>query len=302
MYEKKPEPSPYYHKPPMHFKDYEIYYNRDYTLTQIAPNKHNYYEFYFLISGDVTYFIDNRKYHLLHGDVILISPNQKHYAQIAAENNKPYERYVLWLNPVFLDKLSSKESNLPSIFQNTRISSSQIRLPSVAYNVLHSLLEKIFINTKSQKYGADLLSNAGIVELLVNLAQFKLFYTNTAAPNIEVIANVSTKPQKNSSLIFDILSYINTNIYNTITINDICNYFYVSRSNISAKFREELGMSIHQYIIKKKLFLSKQDLADGMNIQSVVEKYNFGNYSSFYRAFKSEFGQSPQKYKTSHLS
>ncbi|MDO4439433.1 MAG: AraC family transcriptional regulator [Eubacteriales bacterium] len=296
MYEKKPEPSPYHHKPPMHFKDYEIHYNRDYTLTQIVPNKHNYYEFYFLISGDVTYFIDNRKYHLQPGDIILISPNQKHHAQISAETNKPYERYVLWLNPIFLDNLSSKKSNLSSIFQNTSISSSLIRLPATAYNILHSLLEKIFINTNSQKYGADLLSNSAIIELLVNLAQFRLFYTNVDT-DTDIIQNVSVGNKNANSLIFNILRYINTNIYNTITINDICSYFYISRSSVSAKFQEELGMSIHQYIIKKKLFLAKQDLADGMNIQDVVEKYNFGNYTSFYRAFKSEYGHSPQKSK-----
>ena len=284
MNENRPQPSPYYHKQPMRFKDYEIYYNRDYSLTQIVPNKHNYYEFYFLISGDVTYFIDNRKYRLLPGDVILISPEQNHYAHIDATTDNPYERYVLWLNPAYLEKLSSTKSNLSTIFQNTRISSAQIRLPSAAYTVLHNLLEKIFINSSSKKYGADLLANAGVIELLVNLAQFKLFYTNT---------------EVEPAILLDSSPVSNTHICDPLTVNDICSYFYVSRSHLSAKFRQELGMSIHQYIIKKKLFLAKQDLSDSMSIQGVVEKYSFGNYSSFYRAFKSEFGQSPQKYKTS---
>lgn len=301
MNEKKPEPSPYYHKPPMRSKTFEIYYNRDYTLEQIVPNRHNYYEFYFFISGTTTYFIDNKKYNLQSGDTLLISPNQYHYAQIDTSTKEAYERYVLWLNPSYLEELSSERSNLSAIFQNSKINSSQIRLPKDAYTVLLRLLEKIFINSKSQNYGADLLTNAGVIELLVTLAQFKLFYRNKEIEP-DILLNSPVRPNTDNSLIYNVLNYINTHVFDQITVNDICRYFYVSRSSLSAKFQKELGMSIHQYIIKKKLFLAKQELVGGMPIQNIVEKYNFGSYTSFYRAFKSEYGQSPQKFKNSKLS
>lgn len=301
MNQKKPEPSPYYHKPPMRSKSFEIYYNRDYSLEQIVPNRHNYYEFYFFISGTTEYYIDNKKYHLQSGDILLISPNQYHYAQIDTSREEAYERYVLWLNPAYLDDLSSEKSNLSAIFQSSKINSSQIRLPHDAYTILLRLLEKIFINSKSKNYGADLLANASIIELLVNLAQFKLFYRNTEIES-DISLNISMNKKKDNSLIYNVLNYINTHIHERISVNDICSNFYVSRSSLSSKFQQEVRMSIHQYIIKKKLFLAKQDLSEGMEIQSIIEKYSFGCYTSFYRAFKSEYGQSPQSFRNSKLS
>lgn len=121
-------PTPYHHKMPMQFKNYDIFYNRDYNLGKIVPNQHNYYEFYFLISGNVTYYIEGRKYTLESGDILLISPNQKHWAFIDDSASVPYERYVLWLSLGYVDSLSSDRTRLSYIFQTSYIISQQIRL------------------------------------------------------------------------------------------------------------------------------------------------------------------------------
>ncbi len=292
MSENRLEPTPYFHKVPMQYKDFEIHYNLDYSLSHIVPNTHNYYEFYFIISGDVTYYVETKEYHLLSGDIILISPNQKHYAYINTLDNQPYERFVLWLKPSYLDSLSSNNTNLSAIFKKTYLSSAQIRLNSESTIKIHKLLESIFIHSKSQRYGSDLLTNANVIELLVNLAQFKLFNPNSS-PNY----NLLSSSQSGNVLMTNVLNYINEYIYESICIQDICTHFFVSRSHLSKIFREEIGITMHQYIIKKKLFLARQDLVSGIPISLVVDKYSFGNYSSFFRVFKAEFGQSPKNYK-----
>ena len=58
---------------PCGFCDFEIHYNRDLSLNHIVRNKHSYYEFYFLISGDVTYYIEDREFDLKPGVIILIA-------------------------------------------------------------------------------------------------------------------------------------------------------------------------------------------------------------------------------------
>lgn len=294
MFEQKPEPSPYYHKPPMHFNNYEIYFNKDTSLSEVAPNKHSYYEFYFLLSGDVTFYVEEKKYSLISGDIVLISPNQGHHATIDNANGTPYERYVLWLDSNYMNTLSSKHTNLTSIFQTSYITNSQIQLTKDLQSLVQELFENIFINSNSHRYGADLLANAYIIELLVNLAQSKLFY-----PDSELDSIIPSELAVNDSIITNVLKYINEHIHERIQVSEICKYIFVSRSYLSKTFTEVVGIPIYQYIIKKKLFLAKQDLADGLEIQKISEKYNFGNYSSFYKAFRIEFGQSPKAYRDS---
>ena len=284
---KKAEPTPYYHKPPMLFKNFEIHYNRDYSLSHIQPNKHNYYEFYFLISGEVDFYINDYKYTVLPGDMVLIPPKQEHYSFI--KKNNPYERYVLWLEPEYISSLSSTQTNLSVIFQKEHFGHPHISPEPEIKLLIHNLLESVYITSQSKEYGVDLLLNAYVIELLVNIAQSKLFSQTINIP-------MNTDFQKFSNpIIQKTLSYINEHIYQTIRIQDISDELFISKSHLSKIFSDEVNIPLHQFIIKKKLFLARQDLINGLSLNDIVNKYNFGNYSSFFRSFKSEFGKSPKQ-------
>lgn len=291
MFDEMVEPSPYHHKPPMRFKKYEIFYNRDYIRTHMLPHTHQYYEFYFLQSGQITFHIEGHGHALSAGDIVLVSPNQEHHVSINS-TKVPYVRYVLWLDPAFVDSLSSTNTNLSSVFKASCIINSRLRLPDNLRSRIGQLFKSIFISSQSQRYGSDLLAGAYITELLVRVAQSSLFSLNSSTHYGE-----SVMTNKNSMFMLSVLRYIDEHIHEEVHVNDICNQFFVSRSHLSKIFSEEIGLPVYSYIMKKKLFLAKQDIASGMAIQDIAEQYNFGNYSSFYRAFRNEFGQSPQSFK-----
>lgn len=282
-------PTPYSHKAPMRFKNYDIFFNQDHSLTQIVPNRHNYYEFYFLLSGDVTFFVENIEYHLTKGDIILISPDQLHCAKINPAI--PYKRYVLWLSVSYVESLSSESTRLANIFHTSRALGQQIRLSNELLPEIHQLFRNILIHSHAQKYGSDLLANAYITELLVLLAQTTLFAGDSTLPYDPTGSSV------HFSLVLRVLKYVDEHIHETIHINEICEHCFVSRSYLSKIFSRSLGMPVYQYIIKKKLYRAKQDIQNGIPAQEVTVKYSFGNYSTFYNAFRKEFGQSPRQIK-----
>lgn len=283
-------PTPYHHKSPLRFKHYDIFYNKDSQLTKIAPNQHNYYEFYFLISGAVNYHIENKNYILTNGDILLISPNQLHSADI--DPTIPYERYVLWLSTHYIEILSSKQTNLSNIFRASYVTGQKVIPPHDVFLQLQQLLNSIFINSKAQNYGSDLLANAYIIELLVSLAQTSLFCFDNGNS-----LYLTESQGKEYSLTLQALKYIEDHIYRPIKIQDICDNCFVSRSQLSKIFCAELGLPVHQYILKKKLFLARQDIKHGIPVQEAAEKYSFQNYSAFYKAFCKEFGQNPRSFK-----
>lgn len=287
---KTPAPLPYYHKPPLRSKDFEIHHNLDFSLEHIKPNSHENYEFYFLIAGNVTFQVEQAQYHLRPGDVILIGPHQYHFATIHNDPTAPYERYVLWLNPSYLERLSSGKTDLMRSFHQDHFTTAHLRLAKDMQITCQNLLQSILINANSQEYGSDLLVNSYIIELLVHIARIRLFQQPSYAE--QVSDHLSNNP-----VILGALSYIDEHIYENIKVQDITDKLYVSRSYLSRIFQDELGISIHQFIMKKKLFLARQDLLNEVSIGETYQKYGFGNYSSFFRAFKAEFGLSPRDLK-----
>ena len=285
----KVQPTSYYHKPPMEFHDFEIYYNRDSTLDHVVKNSHTYYEFYFLISGSVTYVIDGQEYNPKSGDVILICPGQEHEVFIHNTQGQSYERYVLWLSLPFLERLSSEKTNLLIPFKNSLFQSPHLSVMPDMKVMLNTILERLFASSVSQEYGADLMNNYYIVELLVHIAKIKLFQKDY------YFEKYMLQLKGGNLLLANVLSYIDEHIYETIHVEDITSQFFVSRSHLNKVFSENMGIPLHQFIVRKKLFLAKQDLMNGVPMGEICCKYEFGNYSSFYRAFKLEFGISPRE-------
>ena len=58
--------------------DFEIQHKRDTYLKNVELHHHDFYEIYYLVSGDVTYVIEGRLCRVLPGDLLLISPQELH--------------------------------------------------------------------------------------------------------------------------------------------------------------------------------------------------------------------------------
>lgn len=276
-------PTTFFPKPPLKNRDYAIYYNLDLSLKHIDHHRHTYYEFYFLISGNVSYTIDGVKYNLRSGDCLLISPGQFHHADIDS-CSQTYERYVLWLQPDYIQRLSSPVTNLLLPFQKVNFSRSYLHLPKEIQLIITNLLQMILIQSHSQEYGADLLVSSYITEILIHVGKIKLYQQPV----------YFEKDLDNNDIMLNALNYITDHIHEPLTIGQIAEALFISSSHLSKIFSGYMGLPLHQYIVKKKLYLARQDLLSGISIEQLCTTYGFGNYSTFFRAFKKEFGMSPR--------
>ena len=59
-------------------------------------------------------------------------------------------------------------------------------------------------------------------------------------------------------------------------------------------------MTIGTDVTQKRLAMCRDALLTEENISTIIHSYGFKDYSSFYRAFKKEYGISPKEYKEVH--
>ena len=73
----------------------------------------------------------------------------------------------------------------------------------------------------------------------------------------------------------------------------ILDHFFVSKYYLSHEFKNAVNTSLYRYIIMKRLNEAYELLSQGKPANEVCATCGFGNYTVFFRAFKTEFGISP---------
>lgn len=266
---------------------YEIHHYKDSYLEKIALHHHDFYEIYFFISGEVNYLIESRNYELKPGDILLISPLELHHPHLLPQNqNSPYERIVLWINRIYLEELSSPESDLSKCFDvKDKNHTNLLRLEEHDRAIFSALTEELLEENAQNQFGEDLAAKSLITQILIRLNRCLLKERKTP----------KTMDQS-ERIIFDILKYINENLSNEISLDDLSSRFFISKYHLSREFRRLVGTSVYRYIIQKRLLTAKQLMISGESPTGVSVACGFGDYSSFYRAFKEEYGISPKNF------
>ncbi len=279
------QPQHFNAKQQMRQTDFELQYKRDSYLNDVELHHHDFYELYYLVSGDVTYTIESKLYKVLPGDVLLISPRELHQVQIQAERSA-YERYVLWLNPQFIRQLSTRRSDLFQALDPSRPGyRNQLRLQSAEQQRVRGLLEQLYQEDREGAFGADLLPESLLIQLLVTINRLAL---REDLP----LADISQP----SRMVSQVIEFINLNYAEPLSLDMLAERFYVSKYHLSHEFQRQVGTSVYRYIQKKRLQIARHLLSQGRKANEIPPLCGFGDYTGFYRAFRAEYGTTPREF------
>lgn len=106
------------------------------------------------------------------------------------------------------------------------------------------------------------------------------------------------KDVRHSVTLHKIIGFIRNNYMKKITLDEIADHVYMSKSHVSKIFNEEMGMSISIYINKVRIKKSKSLLRDGsLSIAQIATLTGFEDPSYFTKQFKMETGLSPKEFR-----
>ena len=94
------------------------------------------------------------------------------------------------------------------------------------------------------------------------------------------------------------IDFINKNIFREITIDEICSAVHISKYHFCRRFKQNMGMTVMDYILKTRIVLAKNMLEkENTSVSEVSDRCGFSSVSYFCRVFKESVGESPLKYK-----
>lgn len=251
------------------------------------PDYHNSLNliFIFFIKGHGKIKIDGAYHEINEGDIILLNPSE--FFLFNTDNNCFHERIVLFTNMKMIKSFPCDCSVIFSnLYKRKKGIGNQIHSDVVKkYNVdrlFYELLE--FVRDESEI--SQPLSICKIVEILCVINRI---IEKTPAKGMDY---VSTNP-----MIDDVLDYINENYTKHITIHDIAEHVNIHRSYLSHKFKEQVGISLWNYVVLRRIYKFNALITDNNSIEKSAYDVGFENYSNFFRLYKKHMGITPMEFK-----
>lgn len=266
-------------------KDFEIYYYDDTHISKMNDHTHNYYEFYFFMGGEVSIEIGGKASALKPGDMILIPPGVKHHINLL-NTELPYQRIVFWISQDYCRQLMQISSDYGYLMQHVSITKKYIyHYDVIEFNAIKSKVFQILEEIHFDRFGKSAKISLCINDLLLHVNRTIYEQEHPATPKEEL------------SLYENLISFIEGHLEEDLSLDQLANEFFVNKYHIAHVFKENLGMSVHQYITKKRLAQCKDAILNNADIMEASLQCGFSDYSSFYRAFKKEYGSSPKEFK-----
>ena len=103
------------------------------------------------------------------------------------------------------------------------------------------------------------------------------------------------------NIIQNVLDYIDENIKSEISNNDLCNIAGYSYIHLARLFKQYLGISPNEYILKRRLLFAVYEMNGDLSKTDIAFEFGFDTYAGFYKAFMRELGCSPSKFIKSYI-
>ncbi len=245
---------------------------------------HERYEIYFLVEGHLNYFVNQSTYSMKSGELLIVNNTEIHTHSL--QKNKYYERILILFEPSLPRLLNYQDFDLLKCFTNRLPGeNNKIRLTTVQLEELMRLFYKLETVSIKQDIKSNVLKLTVFVELLV--------FINEIFENNHSTTSIPTIPGKLSP----ILEYIDQNLCEDLSLETLEKMFFINRFYLSRIFKNNTGISIHQYIMLKRIIRARMLLKEGNNVTKACYASGFNDYSNFIRIFKKLVGVLPSEYQ-----
>lgn len=246
-------------------------------------HSHAFYELIYCINScGAEYLVGSDRYRLQQGDIIFIPPGVSHRPLLKEPMDEPYKRYVLWLSEEFMTQYARLyQPSAPGIHARA----SMLRTSGSDREQLMEMFRAGVREAEQQAVGWEAAVIGNTMQLL---ARIRRATDRQSARTLD-----AEQPE----LLDRIANYVEEHYAQPITISSLAKQFFVSSSTISHLFKQKLGVSLHRYLMQRRLIDAKTRIGNGERLEDVAALTGFSDYSGFYRAFRQEYGISPRQYR-----
>lgn len=236
---------------------------------------HSYYEIYYLLDGNIEYLVDNKKYNLSSGSLLIIPPYTIH--RNVDDKASGHTRIVM-----YIDKNSFCELEQ---FKIKLLGKSDVQFYFIngeenEHHTIQKILEQLPIIQDEN------LRKVMLLELFLLLQLQKK------------ISSSSVEKKMQNKQISRIIGYINSEYAGDITLESLADYFGLNATYLSRIFKKQTGFNFSAYLNNLRISKAVNILiSTDYNITETALQVGFRSSNHFCKIFKKIMGTSPLAYK-----
>lgn len=248
--------------------------------------RHEFWQLLYVLRGSGSLALEATTHSLAPGDAAILPPGCAHAVQ--DRPGEPLSLYAVNVHPSLLAPYASLTAQLDNP-RRLRVAGISAQMPD--------MLRRLLLEQSLGKPGCDAMMTGLALQLLTNLARLEY-----PSKNQTVFPFTSALPNSHSLLsqarMAAYLQELERQFYRNETVDQVASRLGLSRRRFTSLFREVTGTSWLPYVRQLRLEHAQRLLREsGRTVLSVAFECGFEDVSSFYRAFKTHVGQSPDQWR-----
>ncbi len=260
---------------------------KDTLFSMPACHYHNVYEIYYLLEGRRNYFIKNRAYPVVKGDIVLINIQDIH--KTTASDHSSHERILINFQKDFISSLADEKDGI-HLFDCFLSDQKVIHLKVSEQAFVQSILLKMVDENKRKPKGYMTYEKILLAELLLFINRHMEQYRNEGI-------GYNSQLQKKMS---EIALFLMDNYMSNLSLKKVADHFFITPCHLSRAFKKTTGFTFIEYLNSVRIKEAQKLLKESKrSLIQIAELTGFDSQTHFGRVFKSKTGLSPLQYRKS---
>ena len=244
---------------------------------QFKGEKHHFFELTYVDAGVLHTEVDGVSYTLGEKEMIIYGPGQFHKQSAGIDKSVSY-----------VTILFDMENLTPGVDKNWY---------EILQNKVYHYNKKIYtlIKTLVQESSSGIPYMDSLMLCLLTEVIIRLLQNEYVAPSAMPLNMV--RQNYHEDLFEKIVAYVQSKIYEPLTVAEICQQFSISRSSLQLLFKNAVNQSPKKYISDMKLERSCQMLRENKyTVSEISLKLGYSSIHYFSNAFNQKYHISPSEY------
>lgn len=251
---------------------------------------HDQLEILLMMSTGGSFHVYNETYPITRGGLFVLSTEDLHRSVPSSKSFHQF--YSIRFCAEEVSGFSSESCDLLGCFKNRENFNHFVQLQGDQLDHLLKLINKMeyYLSEDCSAFGKSVMTKLMLAETLVYV---NYLYRDASGKKTDCTLSIADDITQLQPL----FSYIQEHLDEDLSLDTLSAQIYMNKYYLSHRFKEIMGYTLNEYIVRRRLSNAKNLLRQNYSISFAGESSGFHSVSHFIRTFTKYTGVSPKQYQ-----